>query len=407
MFLIKFLHVICLDQINIMKISKDILFVSTADWDNPFWTNKQHVAVELENLGHRILYIDSQGLRKPTATGRDIKRIIKRLFKGLSLPKKIDGKNIWVCSPLILPFHDNKFAKILNKLAMRFFISYWKFFTGLRPSTLWTYSPLTTSLYDIEKYDLRVYHAVDDIKAQPGMPYMEIQCHEKKLAEKVDYIFTTALKIQDELSKINPSCYYFSNVADFNHFSKARNNIKIPRDISLIETKIVGFVGAISSYKVDFHLIKYIANNRKNWTIVMIGEIGEGDPNTNINIFNECDNVLFLGAKSYKDLPNYIKKFDVAMIPCHINQYTKSMFPMKFFEYLAAGVNVVTTDLPALQEFKNVSYIAKDYDEFLNFLEISIDNPNNIPLAERDYIVSEKTYTKRMELMLEVIENEK
>lgn len=390
-----------------MKITKDILFISTADWDNPFWTNKQHVAVELEKLGHRILYIDSQGLRKPTATGRDIKRIVKRLFRGFSLPKKVEGKNIWVCSPMVLPFHDHWLAKRINRLAIKFFLNYWKIFTKINPKTLWTYSPLTTSLYDLGEYEIKIYHAVDDIKAQPGMPYKEIQYQEKNLVEKVDYIFTTALKIQDELSTINSSCYYFSNVADYDHFSTARDSIEIPEDINFIPNKVVGFVGAISSYKVDFRLIKYIADNRKNWTIVMIGEIGEGDPNTNINILSECDNILFLGPKPYKELPNYIKKFDVAMIPCHINKYTKSMFPMKFFEYLAAGVNVVTTDLPALQEFKNVSYIAKNDEEFLEFLEICIDSPDNIPLIERNAVASAKTYTKRMELMLDVIKNEK
>jgi hypothetical protein len=40
---------------------KDIVVLSTADWDNPFWTNKQHVAVELANRGHRVLYIESLG----------------------------------------------------------------------------------------------------------------------------------------------------------------------------------------------------------------------------------------------------------------------------------------------------------------------------------------------------------
>ncbi|PLM63747.1 glycosyltransferase family 1 protein, partial [Klebsiella pneumoniae] len=43
--------------------NKDIVLLSTADWDNPFWTNKQHVAVELSRLGYKVFYIDSLGLR--------------------------------------------------------------------------------------------------------------------------------------------------------------------------------------------------------------------------------------------------------------------------------------------------------------------------------------------------------
>lgn len=390
-----------------MKISKDILFVSTADWDNPFWTNKQHVAIELEELGHRILYIDSQGLRKPTVTGRDFKRIFKRLFKGLGLPKKVDNKNIWVCSPIVLPFHDNKIAKFLNKILLKILVSYWKIVTNLRPKTIWTYSPITTSLYDLTKYDLKVYHAVDDIKTQPGMPFSEIKEREVDLLKSVDFVFTTALKLQDELSIVNPSCYYFSNVADYTHFSLARSEIDIPDDLKCLSKPIIGFVGAISSYKVDFNLIKFIAESRRDWTIAMIGEVGEGDPNTTIDIFDDCSNVVFLGPKDYKKLPAYIKGFDVAMIPCHINDYTKSMFPMKFFEYLAAGVNVVSTDLPALKDYGDVAYLTASSDEFLNCLEKAIMQKDLIPLSKRDAVALEKTYTKRMVAMLDVISNEK
>lgn len=54
----------------------DMVFLSTADWDNPFWTNKQHVALELSKMGYRILYIESLGLRKPSVN----KKILNELY---------------------------------------------------------------------------------------------------------------------------------------------------------------------------------------------------------------------------------------------------------------------------------------------------------------------------------------
>ena len=53
----------------------DVVFVSTADWDNPYWTNKQHVAIQLAKRGYKIFYVESQGLRSPTATARDLSLI--------------------------------------------------------------------------------------------------------------------------------------------------------------------------------------------------------------------------------------------------------------------------------------------------------------------------------------------
>ena len=69
---------------------KNIVLLSTAEWDNPFWTNKQHTACSLADLDCRILYIESLGLRRPSIHPRDWHRLIKRFTKAFSLPKKID-----------------------------------------------------------------------------------------------------------------------------------------------------------------------------------------------------------------------------------------------------------------------------------------------------------------------------
>ncbi|EFC2759870.1 glycosyltransferase family 1 protein, partial [Escherichia coli] len=82
------------------KLTKNIIILSTADWDNPFWTNKQHVALDLAKKGYNIFYIDSLGLRKPGLNKKDFKRIFNRLVKGIRPPKKVH-QNIKVWSPVL------------------------------------------------------------------------------------------------------------------------------------------------------------------------------------------------------------------------------------------------------------------------------------------------------------------
>ena len=73
----------------------DIIMLSTAEWDNPFWTNKQHTACSLAELGHRVFYIESLGLRSPDAShGRDWVRLFKRLLRAFLPPKRVK-KNIF------------------------------------------------------------------------------------------------------------------------------------------------------------------------------------------------------------------------------------------------------------------------------------------------------------------------
>ena len=48
--------------------SQGFVMVATADWDAQLWTNKQHSAVALAELGNRVLYVESLGLRPPGPT---------------------------------------------------------------------------------------------------------------------------------------------------------------------------------------------------------------------------------------------------------------------------------------------------------------------------------------------------
>ena len=94
----------------------DIVMLSTAEWDNPFWTNKQHTACSLAQAGHRVFYIESLGLRSPDAGhARDWKRLFKRLLRAFLLPKRV-RENLWVWSPLVIPAASSKFSQNINKV---------------------------------------------------------------------------------------------------------------------------------------------------------------------------------------------------------------------------------------------------------------------------------------------------
>ena len=352
---------------------RDILLVSTADWDNPYWTNKQHVAVELGKRGHRILYIESQGLRRPTATRRDLGRIWGRLKKGLRPPRRVRD-NIWVLAPILIPLQSKAWVRRFNRWLLGATIRFWSMMLGLKPRLLWTYSPLTPALYDLDGWDLVIYHAVDDIKAQPGMPREAIESSEAILSRRADIIFTTAPHLYEVHKAQNPATYYFPNVADFAHFNTALDaGMIVPDDIAHIPSPRIGFIGAVSGYKMDFVLLRAVADARPAWSFLLIGEVGEGDPWTEITTLSGAANIHLLGGRAYASLPRYLKGMDVAILPSNINDYTRSMFPMKFFEYLAAGRPVVATSLPALADYHHAALFADTAEDFVAAIERSLD----------------------------------
>ncbi|URI09506.1 glycosyltransferase [Aquincola tertiaricarbonis] len=262
---------------------------------------------------------------------------------------------------------------------------------------------MTTQFMDVRGYRHSVYHCVDEVRAQPGMPVAEIEQAERRLMKDVEFCFVTAQSLLDARRQENPNTYYFPNVAEFEHFAKARSDLlPPPLDIGPRTKPRIGFIGAISSYKVDFQLLCKMASMHKDWEIILIGQVGEGDPSTNVSMLSEYENILLIGPRDYKDLPAYLKTFDVAVLPCLINDYTRGMFPMKFFEYLAAGKPVVSTDLHALRSYADIAVIADSHEAFLRGVEDAVDGKVP-PIERRIAAAKEQTYEIRTDKMLALI----
>ncbi len=380
---------------------KNFIIISTADWDNPFWTNKQHVARTLSEAGHKVVYFDSLGLRNPNKNStRDLTRIFKRLVSFLRGPRKI-SENLTVFSPLVAPKHSNKVVSLFNNFLMSLYLKYFELNSFSGPVIYWTYNPLSA---DFLKSNSIVYHCVDDLTAAPGLPVERIQREEIKLLKKSKLIFVTSKTLKNKYDGMGFSekTFYFPNVVDEKHFSQKVDPNQVPEDLKNIGRPILGFIGAISSYKVDFNLLRQIAIEKADCSIVLIGLIGEGQPDTSIDILTGLDNIHFLGAKSYSELPKYLHFFDVAMIPCVANEYTRSMFPMKFFEYLCAEKKVVTTHLESLEEFRECCFVAQDHKSFISGINKALTS-NLEEFADKnkmDEVLKEHTWNVRTNKML-------
>lgn len=385
------------------KPVNDIVVLSTADWDNPFWTNKQHVTLELAKRGHRVLYIESLGLRRPGINKRDLSRIFRRVLKAIKAPRQVRD-NIWVWSPISIPFNRYSIVRKFNKFMLSSALKFWCWKLGMREKTLWTYNPLTTRFLTLWHFSNVIYHCVDEIKAQPGMPVDILQEAEEELVRKADIVFVTSLTLLKSRKQWSDNVYYHSNVADYNHFSLALNEeTRIPEDLKNIPAPRIGFIGAISGYKVNFTLLEKIAEAHPEWSIVMIGTVGEGDPNTDATRLTRHKNIHLIGPRDYKLLPNYLKGFTATLLPNNINEYTASMFPMKFFEYLAAGKTVVSVDLASLADFKEYARIGNSDEEFIASLEAVIAG-DSIPVERCQELARQYTYQARTDKMFKIID---
>lgn len=348
----------------------DCIMFATADWDEPYWTNKQHCAKALSEMGIRVLYIESVGLRAPhTGSGRDWARVFNRLRKGiqcflLGAPKRAPG--IWVLSPLMIPAaHSHPVLGRLSRLLLSLAIKrslLGKRFT--RPLT-WTYHPFMLEILAGKLKGKLLYHCVDDLAAVPGVDVKAFRQTEEILLRQADVVFATAKSLAERCKQINPNTHFLPNVVDAKHFGQALQGGPLPPEIKSIPEPRLVYHGVLSDFKLDFTLLLDAVQMRPEWHWVLIGEEREGQCNEYVATLRKQPNVHFLGYRSYDSLPNYLRGMQVGLLPTLINEYTHSMFPMKYYEYLAAGLPVVSTPLSFTQDIHNGLELGHGADGFV------------------------------------------
>ncbi len=105
---------------------------------------------------------------------------------------------------------------------------------------------------------------------------------------------------------------------------------------------------------------------------------------------------IYLVKKNYKEIPNYIYYSDVALIPFEVNELTNSVSPIKLYEYMSLGLNVVSTNLKEVKYINSPAYIADSYEKFVNYIKQAIKNKDKD--RQRNIRFSkENTWNKRFE----------
>ncbi len=333
---------------------RDVVCVGFNDWDNDVWTNQHHLMARLAASGSRVLFIESLGLRRPQlGSGRDLKRIIRRLRRGFAPPRAVDG--LHVLAPLVLPFHGHGAVRWLNAVLLRAQVRRAARRLGIRRPVLWAYVPQAESLLGALDPELVVYHCVDDIAAQSRVDTDSFVAAERRFAGRADLVLASAPALAERMRTLSAHVLYAPNVADTARFAAAVEPGPVDPELAALPEPRLLFVGAVSAIKLDFGLLRGIAGARRDWTIALVGPVGLGDPDTDTSELIAEPNIHLLGPRAHDGLAGVLRGGGVGLIPYVRSQLTASIFPMKVYEYLAAGLPVIATGLPALEGTEFVS----------------------------------------------------
>lgn len=355
---------------------RDVVCVGFSDWDTEGWTNQHHLMSRVAASGSRVLFIESLGLRRPDlGSGRDLRRIVRRLRRGLARPVKHDG--VMVLSPLVLPVHSYARIRAVNAWMLRARVRQVVRSLGFHYPVLWAYVPQAEVLLDLLKPELVVYHCVDDIAAQEGIHSSSFDAAERRFVGRANLVIASAPALAERMRPLSANVLYAPNVADTRKFATALEPGPIDAALAALPEPRIVFVGAIAENKLDFELIADAAAARRDWTWALVGPVGLGYPQTDISPLEVQPNVHFLGPRAHADLPALLRGAAAGVIPYRHSRLTASVFPMKVYEYLAAGLPVVATGLPSLRGVDDVALV-DGVDQVIDALETALmdDSPD-------------------------------
>ncbi len=345
----------------------EILCFGSADFEEPNWVNAQHLMWRLARR-HRVLYVNSLGLRAPRPGRRDARKIGRRLAAlGSALRRPAPDRHLFVLSPLTLPPARAGLTAWLGPRLLARQVGGALRRLGFTRPVAWAFLPSAAPV--LERLDVGpiVYHCVDAYAANPGVDGPLIASLERRLLARAAIVVAASAPLQDRLAAHHRRVVLMGNVADLEAYPPPAAPPPEPADLAALPRPRIGYVGNLAAYKCDLALLADAARSRPHASWVFVGAVGRGEPSTPARALADCPNVHFLGERGRRELAGYIHHLDVCLIPFVDNEVTRHSFPMKFFEYLACGRPVVTADLPSLAAHARepLAYVYRDREGFL------------------------------------------
>ncbi|MCD2323677.1 UDP-galactopyranose mutase [Sphingomonas sp. IC-56] len=207
------------------------------------------------------------------------------------------------------------------------------------PLVRWYYTPMMLPFSEHLSADCVVYDCMDELANFKGAP-PELLPLEQRLLQQADLVFTGGYSLYEAKRDRHPSVHPFPSSVEVAHFAKARSEGMDPADQRALPRPRFGFYGVVDE-RMDLNLLAALADARPEYSIVVVGPVVKIAPED----LPQRANLHYPGGKTYAELPDYLRGWDVALMPFAINEATRFISPTKTPEYLAAGKTVVSTPI--------------------------------------------------------------
>jgi glycosyltransferase involved in cell wall biosynthesis len=387
-----------------MLEGRDIVCVSFVTWDD-HWGTSQQLMSRLAKK-NRVFFMDQPisplsfvtGVRKRSAVWQQFKR-------WLSGPRKV-ADNVWAGSPPpVLPFRTNRLVNAINAALIRRWLRTATRKLGFNSPIFWNFEPGLPDLGRGVKPSLSVFHCVDDFSAIPYWWHNSANqmALEAKCCRESDVVICTGRNLVESRRQYNGNIHFVPEGADVEAFGAATSEaVPVPEGMAALPNPVIGYVGVID-FRLDVPLIEYMAEVHPEWSFALVGPM-KGDT-LDMTKLRSLANVHFFGRQKLEDVPAYVKGMDVCLIPYVLNDYTHHIFPLKLYEYMAAGKPIVASAMSEMLHYEGEEMaLGRSPEDFLAKVENALNSDSPERAGSRQRKARSESWDHRVEAASVIIE---
>lgn len=380
-----------------MLAGYNIIYFAPEKW-NGLWRNRQHL-MSVFARKNRVLFVEPRLHFQPMMTDLWQGQIdLSDLYR--SSVRQV-AENLFIFRyPMWAPISGQFPLKQLNQTIRRLLLQRVLRKLNMSQPIVWFSRPTMIDLLNETPSPLlRIYHIVDEYTAYSGQTperRQRLEWREKQMLGQVDMVIVVSESLYQARLPAHAQTYLVPNGVNYQAYTAALANETLPETLRIIKYPRLGYIGLIGD-KLNLAMLKQLAQENPEWSLVLLGEARVTQQMEIWQALQALPNVHYLGAVDIQQVPDYVKGFQVGLMPYLQNRHSENISPLKLYDYLAAGIPIASVNFPAAREFSPYIHLADSPEDFAQAVRNALADTAPERCQARRAVAAEHTWERRVE----------
>ena len=233
---------------------------------------------------------------------------------------------------------------------------------------IWFYHPVQAYVTKLFEGSISIMELVDNLTDFSGREDDKTDSQEQAYRDKIDLLLTSTQTTLDKYGQYYKTVWLSGNGLDRATFEKlSRPELMPAAVITAYKSPRIGYTGNISD-RIDWDMMASVAQAQPDWNFIFVGTVDKSVPMEKLRAYK---NIIFTGRVEHDKIPGVLKAFDVGIMPYKANDFFRFSNPLKFYEFAAAGVRMISSNMEWLNNFDKefVRIVENDPAKWIEALE--------------------------------------